>query len=108
MKENEGMHAQIRKGLIEFCVLLAIKKKTKVYTSDILEMLKKSDMIVVEGTLYPLLSRLKTQKLVDYDWEESRTGPPRKYYTLTGKGEEQLVLFKKTWNSLINSIESLF
>lgn len=108
MKENEAMQLQIRKGLIEFCVLLAIKKKTKVYTSEILEMLKKSNMIIVEGTLYPLLSRLKTQELVDYDWEESRSGPPRKYYSLTKKGEEQLGLLKKTWSSLINSIESLY
>ena len=102
----ENTKAQMRKGSLEFCILLIISKG-EVYASDILKELKKSDLIVVEGTLYPLLSRLKSLELLNYTWKESESGPPRKYYTLTGKGKETLEQLKKTWHELTKSISSL-
>lgn len=97
---------QMRKGLLEFCILLAISK-SRVYSSDILNKLKDANLLVVEGTLYPLLSRLKTQGLVAYDWEESRSGPPRKYYELTNHGRTTLIELQETWKELHASINSL-
>ncbi|HVS79754.1 MAG TPA: PadR family transcriptional regulator [Candidatus Paceibacterota bacterium] len=102
----EQKEAQMRKGLLEFCILLAVSKD-RVYSSDILKKLKDADLLVVEGTLYPLLSRLKQQGLVDYDWEESPSGPPRKYYTLTKRGKDMLILLEKTWTALRSSVMSL-
>lgn len=102
---NEAQ-AQIRKGVLEFCTLLIISRD-QVYSSDILKELKKSDLIVVEGTLYPLLNRLKNEGLLDYTWQESTSGPPRKYYTLKPKGREKLVQLKSTWQSLVESITTL-
>lgn len=96
----------MRKGLLEFCILLSISED-RVYSSDILKTLKDADLLVVEGTLYPLLSRLKAQELVTYDWEESKSGPPRKYYELTKKGRDTLVQLKKTWHELHESITRL-
>ena len=96
----------MRKGMLEFCTLLIIARD-KVYASDILKELKRADLLVVEGTLYPLLNRLKTDGLLDYDWKESASGPPRKYYTLTGKGKEKLTHLKATWKSLVESITTL-
>ena len=98
--------AQMRRGMLEFCTLLIISRD-KVYASDILKELKQADLIVVEGTLYPLLSRLKTEKLLDYAWKESVSGPPRKYYTLTTEGKEKLQQLKDTWKSLTESITTL-
>lgn len=108
-KENENLEntkAQMRKGILEFCILLIISKG-EVYASDILKDLKKADLIVVEGTLYPLLSRLKGLELLNYTWKESGEGPPRKYYTLTPKGEKNLEQLKTTWSNLKKSINSL-
>lgn len=102
----ENTKAQMRKGSLEFCILLIISKD-EVYASDILKELKKSDLIVVEGTLYPLLSRLKSLELLNYTWKESESGPPRKYYTLTEKGRENLEQLKRTWHELTKSINSL-
>src|SRR5690606_29452909 len=79
--------ADMRRGMLEFVILLIISRE-KVYASDILKELKSADLLVVEGTLYPLLSRLRTEKLLEYTWEESKSGPPRKYYTLTDLGKE--------------------
>lgn len=98
--------AQMRRGMLEFCTLLIISRD-KVYASDILKELKLADLIVVEGTLYPLLSRLKSEKLLDYAWKESISGPPRKYYTLTAEGKEKLHQLKATWKSLTESITTL-
>src|SRR3954466_4706327 len=81
--------SQMRKGILEFCALLIISRG-RIYASEILLKLKDADLIVVEGTLYPLLSRLRTAGLLDHSWEESKSGPPRKYYTLTDKGKEAL------------------
>ncbi len=106
-EENlENAKAQMRKGILEYCILLIISKG-EVYASDILKDLKKADLIVVEGTLYPLLSRLKGLELLNYKWKESETGPPRKYYTLTDKGEKNLEQLKQTWSQLTKSIHSL-
>lgn len=105
-KDLENTKAQMRKGTLEFCILLVISKG-KVYTSDILKKLKKSDLIVVEGTLYPLLSRLKNSGLLAYTWEESKSGPPRKYYEITDEGRETLSILEKNWTTLNNSINSL-
>ena len=105
-KEIENTRAQMRKGILEYCFLLVISQG-KIYTTDILKELKKADLIVVEGTIYPLLSRLKNAGLLAYVWEESKSGPPRKYYNLTSKGEETLRQLTKTWNGLESSIKSL-
>ena len=102
----ENTKAQMRKGILEFCILLVISKD-KTYSSDILKELKKADLIVVEGTVYPILTRLKKAELLSYSWEESKNGPPRKYYSLTDKGKIFLEQLTKTWEALDKSITSL-
>ena len=92
--------------MLEFCTLLIIEKD-KAYASKILSELKQADLLVVEGTLYPLLSRLKLQGLLDYSWEESKSGPPRKYYELTEDGKKTLAKLKDIWKELVGSINSL-
>lgn len=104
--ETESARTQMRKGMLEFCTMLIISRG-KAYTSDILRELKSADLLVVEGTLYPLLSRLKTQEVLDYEWEESKSGPPRKYYTLTATGRQTLSQSKEAWKDLVRSISSL-
>ena len=108
MKDDslENTKAQMRKGFLEFCILLIISRG-KVYASDILQKLTRADLIVVEGTLYPLLSRLKGQGLLEYDWEESPSGPPRKYYSLTAKGAAALARLEEAWDDLRKSITTL-
>jgi PadR family transcriptional regulator PadR len=98
--------AQMRKGILEFCILLIISRG-RTYASEILAELKKADLLVVEGTLYPLLSRLRSAGYLEHSWEESKSGPPRKYYTLTEKGIENLRDLKETWHNLVSSIVSL-
>ncbi|MDX5339896.1 MAG: PadR family transcriptional regulator [Cyclobacteriaceae bacterium] len=93
---------QMRKGLLEYCVLHIISRG-EVYTSDLIEELTQAEMIVVEGTLYPLLNRLKTAELVNYRWVESESGPPRKYYSITEEGKKFLSTLSETWKSLVNS-----
>ncbi len=93
---------QMRKGLLEFCILHIISRG-EVYTSDLIDELTEAHMIVVEGTLYPLLNRLKTAALVEYRWVESESGPPRKYYSITESGKEFLATLSDTWSSLVNS-----
>ncbi len=93
---------QMRKGLLEFCVLHIISRG-EVYTSDLIEELTQAQMIVVEGTLYPMLNRLKSAALVEYRWIESDAGPPRKYYSITELGKEFLSTLSETWSSLVNS-----
>ncbi len=102
----ENAKAQMRKGILEFCTLLIVAKG-EVYASDILDQLKDADLIVVEGTLYPLLSRMKNSELLSYRWQESKSGPPRKYYTLTKKGKAALGDLTESWTSLSDSIRSL-
>jgi PadR family transcriptional regulator, regulatory protein PadR len=108
MKEEvqESYKNQMRKGMLELCTLLIIEKE-KVYASKILSTLKDANLIVVEGTLYPLLSRLKSQGLLDYSWKESKAGPPRKYYELTSEGRRTLIHLKVIWKELVTSINLL-
>ena len=101
-----NMKAQMRKGVLDFLVLLIISQK-EAYASDILGLLKKSDFIVVEGTLYPILSRLKGAEYLTYSWKESKNGPPRKYYKLTTVGEKALLELKGSWKSFESSINKL-
>lgn len=93
---------QMRKGLLEFCVLHIISRG-EVYTSDLIEELTQAQMMVVEGTLYPLLNRLKTAGLAEYRWVESESGPPRKYYSITDSGKEFKATLSETWSALVNS-----
>ncbi|MFN2395728.1 MAG: PadR family transcriptional regulator, partial [Bacteroidales bacterium] len=93
----ENTKAQMRKGVLEFCIL-SLLANHEAYTSEIIETLKESELLVVEGTVYPLLTRLKNDGLLTYRWEESTGGPPRKYYKITKLGEEFLNELKKTWD----------
>lgn len=102
----ENTKAQMRKGILEFCIL-SILKDGEAYTSDILEALKEAKMIVVEGTIYPLLTRLKNAGLLSYRWEESTSGPPRKYYELTKKGKEFLIELNQTWSELQQAVNKV-
>ncbi len=104
--ENETTNAQMRKGVLELCIL-AIIARQDAYASDIIARLKEARLIVVEGTLYPLLSRLKNDGLTSYRWEESRSGPPRKYHQITGKGQEYLESLKTEWTGLVHSVGSI-
>ncbi len=100
----ENTKAQMRKGVLEFVILQLLNKK-EMYPSDIIGELKESKLIVVEGTLYPLLTRLKNAGLLDYRWEESKSGPPRKYYKLTELGEQFLKELSDTWNELVHAVK---
>lgn len=95
----ENTKAQMRKGVLELCVL-AIISKEPAYPTDIIKKLKEARLIVVEGTLYPLLNRLKEAGLLDYTWQESRTGPPRKYYQMTDSGMQFFQGLIETWEEL--------
>ena len=95
----ENTKAQMRKGVLEFCILSVLKEKDA-YTSEILDTLKTAKLLVVEGTVYPLLTRLKNDGLLNYRWEESVSGPPRKYYRLTEIGQEFLTELDSTWTEL--------
>jgi PadR family transcriptional regulator, regulatory protein PadR len=95
----ENAQIQMRKGILEFCILHIISRG-EVYASELLEELTSAKIIVVEGTLYPLLSRLRKAGLVDYKWVESNTGPPRKYYSLTDTGKNFLGQLTQTWIEL--------
>jgi PadR family transcriptional regulator PadR len=99
----ENTKAQMRKGVLEFVILQLLVQK-EMYPSDIIGELKESKLIVVEGTLYPLLTRLKNAGLLDYRWEESKSGPPRKYYKLTELGHQFLHELSQTWNELVHAV----
>jgi len=99
----ENTQSQMRKGILEYCVLQVISCG-ECYSSDIIDRLKSVEMIVVEGTLYPLLTRLKNAGLLQYKWEESESGPPRKYFSLTGDGEHFLVSLDTTWIQLAHAV----
>jgi PadR family transcriptional regulator PadR len=103
---TENIKSQMRKGVLDFITLLVISRGP-VYASDILNELKKNELIVVEGTIYPLLSRLKNAGLLEYSWQESKIGPPRKYYALTKKGQEMLNHLSLTWEEMQKSINRL-
>jgi PadR family transcriptional regulator, regulatory protein PadR len=100
----ENTQVQMRKGILEFCILEIIGRG-QTYASDMLAELTAARMLVVEGTLYPLLTRLKNAGLLDYSWIESVSGPPRKYYTLTQDGRQFLSLLRQTWSEMVTSIQ---
>lgn len=100
----ENIKAQMRKGVLEYCIL-SILRKGDSYVSPLIAELKAAKMIVVEGTLYPLLTRQKNQGLLSYRWEESPSGPPRKYYSLTDKGKKALELMDEAWKDVIKTVE---
>lgn len=102
----ENAQVQMRKGILEYCILQIISRG-EVYASEILEELLNAKIMVVEGTLYPLLTRLKNAELLDYQWKESTSGPPRKYYILTEKGTNFLVGLDATWIELAESVKSI-
>jgi PadR family transcriptional regulator PadR len=100
---TENQNAQMRKGVLELCVL-SIIDVNDAYASDIIARLKEARLIVVEGTLYPLLTRLKNDGLTVYRWEESRSGPPRKYHQITTEGKDYLASLKSDWLDLTDSV----
>ena len=102
----ENIKSQMRKGILEYCILTIISRR-EAYASDILEVLKAADLIVVEGTLYPLLTRMKNNGLLAYRWQESTDGPPRKYYQLTDEGRILLEDFKREWDAICLSINTI-
>lgn len=102
----EKTKAQMKKGVLELCILAIISGK-EVYASDILKGLKASKLIVVEGTLYPLLTRLKNDGLLSYRWEESKSGPPRKYYEITEIGKKVLQELDISWKELTSAVQNL-
>lgn len=99
----ENTKAQMRKGVLELCIL-GILRAGDAYASDLIEKLKQSNLIVVEGTLYPLLTRLKNAGLLNYRWEESKAGPPRKYYSLTENGVTFLNDLRASWDELVEAV----
>jgi PadR family transcriptional regulator PadR len=103
MNNIDNIKAQMRKGILEYCIL-SILSRSDAYASQIIAELKSAEMIVVEGTLYPLLMRQKNQGLLSYRWEESTQGPPRKYYSLTPEGNEFLSQIDTAWNELVGQI----
>jgi PadR family transcriptional regulator PadR len=102
----ENTKAQMRKGILEYCILLTLSRKPA-YASDIITAMKEAEMIVVEGTLYPLLTRLKNDGYLTYKWEESQQGPPRKYYELTENGRLFLNELESSWQKLVEAISHL-
>ena len=102
----EKTKGQMRKGVLEYCILALISRQ-EVYASDIITHLKDAQLIVVEGTLYPLLTRLKNDNLLSYRWEESKSGPPRKYYNITQEGMNFLSELNEAWLELVDSINRI-
>ena len=101
---DDNVKVQMRKGILEYCIL-AILSREDSYAPKIIAELKQAQMIVVEGTLYPILTRQKNAGLLTYRWEESPQGPPRKYYMLTDKGRQQLALLDDAWNEMVEQIK---
>ena len=99
----DNAKSQMRKGMLEYCILLLLERQPA-YTSDIIRQLKEAELLVVEGTLYPLLNRLKKEGLLQYEWEESRMGTPRKYYALTDEGRQVLDGLDKAWGEIASTV----
>ncbi len=102
----ENTKAQLRKGVLELCILSILAKERK-YASEIISHLKDAKLIIVEGTLYPLLTRLRSAGFLAYEWEESKNGPPRKYYSITVQGKDFLSELSGSWNELKDAVEQL-
>ena len=101
-----NIKSQMRKGILEYCIL-AIISRNEVYASDILETLKTAEIVVVEGTVYPLLTRMKNEGLLSYRWQESTGGPPRKYYSLTDDGRTLLNQLSNEWQSICQAVNQI-
>lgn len=99
----ENVKSQMRKGMLEYSIMLLLRAKP-CYSSDIIDELEHANLIVVEGTLYPLLNRLKKEGILDYEWQESSAGPPRKYYKLTEQGLQALAHLDESWCSLSRTV----
>ena len=106
MMDVTNSKSQMRKGMLEYCILLLLKRQPA-YASDIIQQLKEAELLVVEGTLYPLLTRLKKDGLLAYEWQESTQGPPRKYYELTPLGQQFLDELDKAWGEISNTVNYL-
>jgi len=102
----ENTQSQMRKGILEFCIL-SIIRRGEAYPSDIVEEMRSANLHILEGTLYPLLTRLKNADMLTYRWVESTSGPPRKYFSLTEKGEAFYQELEKTWQELSNGVNTL-
>ena len=102
----DNAKSQMRKGMLEYCIMLLLKDKP-CYSSDIIKKLQDADLLVVEGTLYPLLSRLKKDGILTYEWKESTQGPPRKYYVLSDDGKLTLEALDAAWSELENTVQQL-
>ena len=102
----QNTQSQMRKGVLEFCIL-SIIQKGEVYPSDIVEQMKAANLHILEGTLYPLLTRLKNAGLLNYRWVESVSGPPRKYFVLTEEGSKAYEVLLKTWNDMTGAVNQL-
>ena len=103
---TDNVKSQMRKGILEYCILLILNSR-KAYANDIIQLLQGTRLIVVEGTLYPLLTRLKNMNLLTYQWLESNQGPPRKYYELTSEGEKFLAELEQAWSEVSNTVNHL-
>ena len=106
MMDVSNAKSQMRKGMLEYCILLLLKRQPA-YASDIIQQLKEAELLVVEGTLYPLLTRLKKDGLLAYEWQESTQGPPRKYYELTPLGQQFLDELDTAWGEISNTVNYL-
>ncbi|MBR3092259.1 MAG: PadR family transcriptional regulator [Bacteroidaceae bacterium] len=102
----DNAKSQMRKGMLEYCIMLLLRDQT-CYVSDIIQQLKEAQLIVMEGTLYPLLTRLKNDGLLSYEWKESTQGPPRKYYMLTNQGQIVLLQLDEAWGEIENTVSLL-
>ena len=105
-KETAASTAQMRKGVLELCILRVLRQG-EAYTSDIVAALQAVDLLVVEGTIYPLLTRMKNAETLTYRWAESASGPPRKYYSMTPQGENVLEEMEAAWDQFVDSVNSL-
>lgn len=101
-----NIKSQMRKGLLEYCILGIISRE-EAYASDILDTLKQANLLVVEGTIYPLLTRMKNEELLTYRWQESTSGPPRKYYALTEQGQELLTQLHDEWKGIQKAVAAI-
>jgi PadR family transcriptional regulator PadR len=102
----QNTQSQMRKGVLEFCIL-SIINRGEVYPSDIIDQMKAANLHILEGTLYPLLTRLKNAGLLNYRWVESVSGPPRKYFVMTDAGKEAFAVLLQTWNDMANAVSLL-
>ncbi len=102
----DNIKSQMRKGMLEYCILEIIRRKES-YATDILSHLREADLLVVEGTLYPILTRMKNAGLLSYRWQESTSGPPRKYFCITNEGQELLQSLEQEWQAITESVTKI-